>query len=193
MFRIQVFRLFLLSLLASSATAAADGPDYSYIQGSYGQVEIDDVDVDGDGFGVSGSAALTEHFHLFGGYTTADMGSGVDLNQLEAGVGYNHPVSDTIDVVLSLAYLSAEVDVAGLGSADDSGYGMGIGLRGMLTPEFEVNGELQYVDFGDGGDDTGFGAGFLYNFTQQFAAGASGDWTGDVSSYQLNARFLFGN
>lgn len=193
MSRARVFRLFLMSLLASSAAAVADGPGYSYIQGSYGQIEVDDVDVDGDGFGVAGSAALTEHFHLFGGYSTADMGSGVDVNQLEAGVGYNHPVSDTVDVVLSLAYLSAEIDLPGPGSIDDSGYGLGVGLRGMLTPALEVNGELQFVDFGDGGDDTGFGAGFLYNFTEQFAAGASGDWTGDISSYQLNARFLFGN
>ena len=193
MSRARVFRLFLMSLLASSAAAVADGPGYSYIQGSYGQIEVDDVDVDGDGFGVAGSAALTEHFHLFGGYSTADMGSGVDVNQLEAGVGYNHPVSDTVDVVLSLAYLSAEVDLPGPLSIDDSGYGLGVGLRGMLTPALEVNGELQFVDFGDGGDDTGFGAGFLYNFTEQFAAGASGDWTGDISTYQLNARFLFGN
>jgi hypothetical protein len=193
MFRAHVSRLFLLGLVAVSANAVADGPDYSYIQGSYGQIEFDDFDVDGDGFGISGSAALTERFHLFGGYTTADMGAGVDLNQLEAGVGFNHPVSDTVDVVLSLAYVSAEIDATGLGSVDDSGYGAGIGLRGMLTPVLEVNGDLQYVDFGDGGDDTGFGAGFLYSFTDQFAAGASGDWSGDFSTYQLNARFRFGN
>ena len=193
MVRTRFLRLFLLSLVASSAAAVADGPDYSYIQGSYGQIEFDDIDVDGDGFGIAGSAALTERFHLFGGYTTADLGSGIDLNQLEAGVGLNHPVSDTMDMVLSLAYVSAEVDAGGLGSADDSGYGLGIGLRGMLTPVFEVNGELQYVDFGDGGDDTGFGAGFLYSFTDQFAAGASGDWSDDFTTYQLNARFRFGN
>ena len=143
MSRTQVFRLFLLSLVASSATAVADGPDYSYIQGSYGQIEIDDVDVDGDGFGISGSAALTQHFHLFGGYTTADMGSGVDLNQLEAGIGYNHPVSDTVDVVLSLAYLSAEIDLAGLGSVDDSGYGMGI--RSKRFALYAENGIVRHL------------------------------------------------
>jgi hypothetical protein len=63
----------------------------------------------------------------------------------------------------------------------------------MVTPVLEVNGDIQYVDFGDGGDDTGFGAGFLYSFTERFAAGLSGDWSDDFSSYQLNARMLFGN
>jgi hypothetical protein len=193
MFRAALLRPLFVSLFAFSATAAAEGISYNFIQGSYGQVEFDDLDVDGDGFGVEGSVALTERFHLFGGYTTADMDFGIDLNQLEAGLGFNSPLSDTVDLVASVAYVSAEVDAAGFGSVDDSGFGLGIGLRGMLTPAFEANGEIQYVDFGDGGDDTGFGAGFLYSFTDQFAAGASGDWSDDFSSYQLNARFLFGN
>jgi hypothetical protein len=193
MFRAQLLRLLFVALFGFSATAAAEGISYNFIQGSYGQVEVDDVDVDGDGFGVEGSVALTERFHLFGGYTTADMDFGIDLNQLEAGLGFNSPLSDTVDLIASVAYVSAEVDAAGFGSVDDSGFGLGIGVRGMLTPAFEANGEIQYVDFGDGGDDTGFGAGFLYSFTDQFAAGASGDWSDDFSSYQLNARFLFGN
>jgi hypothetical protein len=189
----QVSRLFLLSLFALSATAAADDLSYSFVQASYGQIEVDDVDVDGDGFGIEGSVALSDSFHLFGGYTTADMDFGVDLNQLEAGVGYNTPISEMVDLIASLSYVSAEVEAAGFGSADESGYGLGVGLRAMLSPAFEVNGDIQYVDFGNGGDDTGFGAGFLYSFTEQFSAGLSGDWSDDFSSYQLNARMLFGN
>ncbi|HEX6259257.1 MAG TPA: outer membrane beta-barrel protein [Woeseiaceae bacterium] len=193
MFGTQVSRLFLLSLVAVSAAAAAEDLSYNFIQGSYGQVEVDEVDVDGDGFGIEGSVAVSDSFHLFGGYTTADMDFGIELNQLEAGIGYNTPISETVDLVATLSYVSAEVEAAGFGSADDSGYGLGVGLRAMLSPVFEVNGDIQYVDFGDGGDDTGFGAGFLYSFTEQFAAGVSGDWSDDFSSYQLNARMLFGN
>jgi hypothetical protein len=193
MFRVQVSRSLFLGLFVFSATAVAEDLNYTFIQGSYGQMEVDDVDVDGDGFGIEGSVALTDRFHLFGGYTTADMDFGVDLNQLEAGVGFNSPIAETVDLIASLAYVSAEVEVPGFGSIDDSGYGLGLGLRAMVTPVLEVNGDIQYVDFGDGGDDTGFGAGFLYSFTERFAAGLSGDWSDDFSSYQLNARMLFGN
>jgi hypothetical protein len=193
MFRVPASRSLFLALFVFSATAAAEDLNYNFIQGSYGQIEVDDVDVDGDGFGIEGSVALTDRFHLFGGYTTADMDFGVDLNQLEAGVGFNSPISETVDLIASLAYVSAEVEIPGFGSTDDSGYGLGLGLRAMVTPVLEVNGDIQYVDFGDGGDDTGFGAGFLYSFTERFAAGLSGDWSDDFSSYQLNARMLFGN
>jgi opacity protein-like surface antigen len=192
MFRAPASRSLLLALFAFSATAAAEDPNYNFIQGSYGQIEADDVDVDGDAFGIEGSVALTDRFHLFGGYTTADLDFGVDLNQSEIGVGFNSPISETVDLIASLAYVSAEVE-SGFGSADDSGYGLGLGLRAMVTPVIEVNGDIQYVDFGDGGDDTGFGAGFLYNFTERFAAGLSGDWSDDFSSYQLNARMHFGD
>jgi opacity protein-like surface antigen len=193
MFRVPASRPLFLALFVFSATAAAEDLKYNFIQGSYGQIEVEDVDADGDGFGIEGSVALTDRFHLFGGYTTADMDFGVDLNQLEAGVGFNSPIAETVDLIASLAYVSAEVEVPGFGSIDDSGYGLGLGLRAMVTPVLEVNGDIQYVDFGDGGDDTGFGAGFLYSFTERFAAGLSGDWSDDFSSYQLNARMLFGN
>ena len=193
MFRAQISRSLFLGLFVFSATAAADDFNYNFIQGSYGQIEFDDIGVDGDGFGIGGSVAVSDRFHLFGGYTTADMDFGVDLNQAEAGVGFNAPISETVDLIASLAYVSAEVEAPGFGSVDDSGYGLGVGLRAMLTPVLEVNGDIQYVDFGDGADDTGFGAGFLYRFTDRFAAGLSGDWSDDFSTYQLNARMLFGN
>lgn len=196
MFSAKFSGLLFLCLVAFSATASAQGQDlsYNFVQGSYGHIEFDDIDVDGDGFGIEGSVELSDRFHLFGGYATADMDFGVDVNQLEAGVGFNTPISDTVDFIASLAYVSAEVEAAGLGSADDSGYGLGVGLRAMLTQALEVNGDIQYVDFGDDSDgDTAFGAGFLYSFTDRFAAGLSGDWDDDLSSYQLNARMFFGN
>lgn len=182
----------LLGLFVFSATAAAEDFNYNFVQATYGQVDFDELDVDGNGFGIGGSMALSDSFHLFGAYTTADMDFGVDLNQLEAGLGYNAPISETVDLVASLAYVSAEVEAAGF-SADDNGYGLGVGLRAMLAPSFEVDGGISYVDMGDGGDDVGFGAGFLYHFTEQFSAGASAGWGDDVSSYSLNARMFFGN
>ncbi|MEX2126409.1 MAG: outer membrane beta-barrel protein [Woeseia sp.] len=185
--------LVVLTFLLSGAAFAQDF-DYNFVQASYGQFELDDVDVDGDGFGIGGSVAVSEHFHLFGGYSTGDFDFGVDMSELSAGLGYNAPLSDTVDLIASVAYVSVEVDVPGFGSADENGYGLGLGLRAMATPAVELNGGLSYVDLGDESDgDTSFGAGFLYHFSESFAAGASGNWGDDMSSYQLNGRFSFGN
>lgn len=183
----------LLAGVSMSGAAFAQGFDYSFVQASYGQFDFDGADGDGDGFGVGGSVAVSDSFHLFGSYSTAEFDFGVDMNTLTAGLGYNMPVTDSVDVVASVAYVSAEVDVPGFGSFDDNGYGLGLGLRGMATPAVELHGGLSYVDLGGGSDgETSFGAGLLYHFSEAFAAGVSGDWGDDVNSYQLNGRFSFG-
>lgn len=181
-----------LALLPLSGTALAEF-DYNFVQGSYGQMEFDDFDVDGDVLEFGGSFALTEQLHAFGGYSTADFDGGVDFNSFEAGLGFNMPLSETVDLVASLAYVSMEVDVSGLGSADDNGYGLGVGLRAMASPTFELSGGIEYVDLGGDSDgDTAFGGGFLYHFTDAFAVGLSGAWGDDTSTYALNGRFSFG-
>jgi hypothetical protein len=93
--------------------------DYTFVQGSYSQFELDDVDVDGDGYGVAGSVAVSDRFHLFGSYSTADFDYGIDLNQISAGLGFHTPVSDAVDVIVSAAYVWAEVEASGFGSTDD--------------------------------------------------------------------------
>jgi hypothetical protein len=185
--------LLALAAVSISGTVLAQDFDYNFVQASYGQYDIDGVNVDGDGFGIGGSVAISDRFHLFGSYATADFDFGVDMNTLTAGLGYNTPINDAVDIIASVAYVSAEVKVPGFGSVDDNGYGLGLGLRGMASPAVELNGGISYVDFGGNSDsDTSFGAGFLYHFSEAFALGLSGDWGDDVSSYQLNGRLSFG-
>lgn len=184
--------LLLVVLLGVSGAGFAQTFDYNYVEGYYGTIDFDDLGVDGDGFGIGGSFAVSERFHVFGEYQKADLDFGVDVSQFDLGVGFNTPISDVVDVVARLAYVSAEVDVSGLGSADEDGYGAGVGLRGMVTPQFELNGDITYVDLGSGSGDTSFGAGFLYHFSDAFAAGLSGDWDDDASMYQLTGRMSFG-
>ncbi|MEQ9562066.1 MAG: hypothetical protein RLN69_06055, partial [Woeseiaceae bacterium] len=69
------FVSFLL-LISLSCGAYADGLNYTYGEVGYSLVEIDDVDVDGDGFNIAGSFALSDEFHIFGGYSTASLDFG---------------------------------------------------------------------------------------------------------------------
>jgi hypothetical protein len=185
--------LVILALVPMSGAAFAEGFDYSFVEGYYGQVEFDDFGVDGDGIGIGGSFAVNDSFHVFGGYETGDFDFGVDINRLQAGLGYNMPLSDAVDVVASLSYVSIEADISGVGSADENGYGLGVGLRAMVSPAVELNGGLAYKDYGDSFDgETELGAGFLYHFSDAFAVGLSGEWGEDLSTYALNGRFSFG-
>lgn len=182
-----------VALLSLSAAAAADGLDYSYFQGSYSQIEFDDIDVDGDGFGLSGSYALGDRFAVIGGFGKGDLDFDVETTEFEVGGLFHTPLSDSVDFVGTLTYVSVEVDVPGFGSADDDGFGLGAGLRAMATPQVELHGGISYVDLNDSGDDTGFGAGVRYHFTEAFSAGLAGSWGDDASSYGISGRIAFGN
>lgn len=190
------FVSFLL-LMGLSAGAAAQGAanspglSYTYAEIGYGQFEFDSPDVDGDGFLIGGSYALTEQFHLFGGYSTADLDFDIDATTFDLGFGFNTPLADNIDVVATLSYVYVEFDASGFGSADDNGLGGGLGLRALLNPQVELFGGVEYIDLSDSGSDTALGLGARYNFNQQFAVGFAGSWSDDASSYSLTGRMYF--
>lgn len=182
----------VLLLLVFTASASAEGFDYNYLQLNYGKIEFDDVNVDGDGFGLSGSFAISPDWHVFGAYQAAGLDFGIDATTIGAGIGYNTELSPVVDAYARLSYQYVDLDAGGGISADDSGLGFGVGIRFAVSKEVELNAGIDYVDFSDSGNDTGFSAGGLYNFTDAFSLGLGGSWSDDASSYTLSGRFYFG-
>ena len=113
-----------------------------------------------------------------------------DWSSLSAGAGFYAPISEKIDVVAQVAYLYAEADTP-LGSVDDNGYGVSVGLRAWVSERVELDGAIAYSDFGDGGSDTSFGAGVQFYFTEQFSVGLGLGFADDVDTYRLSGRFYF--
>ncbi len=186
--------LLLIGLSAAAAAQGADGVQglkYTFVEVGYGQLNFDSPDADGDGLGIGGSYALTDQFHLFASYSTADLDFDIDATDFNVGFGFNTPISDTIDVVATLSYVYVEFDQATFGSVDDTGLGGSLGLRALMTPQVELFGGLEYVDLSDFGSDTALGAGIRYNFNEKFAAGFAGSWADDASSYTLSGRMYF--
>lgn len=181
------------AVLAFSASAYAQDVNYNYLQGSWGQVEFDDAffDVDGDGFGIAGSFAVNDNWHIFGDYQTAGLDFGVDLSIFEAGFGYNTTVSENLDLLVRAGYVNVEADAPGIPSESDDGYSFGVDLRSMVSEKLELNGGLGYVDSSDSSGETRFRAGFLYDVGENFSLGADGTWWDDVNVYRLTARFNF--
>ena len=70
-------------LIAFSASVYADGFNYNSVTASYGQIDFDDLNADGDILGINGSAAIGESFFVFGGFGMADIsanpGNGADV------------------------------------------------------------------------------------------------------------------
>lgn len=182
-----------VSALAIAAPVFADGVSYNYIEGSYERVEFDDDfsgDFDGDGFGIGGSFALNDQWHLFAGYSTADLDFDVDLDQLRLGGGFHMPISNNVDFVAEFSYVRLDASTS-FGSVDDDGFGLSIGARGMAADRLELAGWLDYVELDDSGDDTSIRGEAWYNFTETFALGFSASSGDDVTQYGIGGRVYF--
>lgn len=178
-----------LALLPAFAQAADF--DYTYVEVGYVSADFDTagVSVDGDGFGINGSFAITDTYHLFAEYSSLGFDFSIDLNQLAVGGGMHFGLSPNIDFVGTLAYLDAEVESGGIGISED-GFGIGIGVRGALNKSFEWEAGIDYSDVG--GSDTSFGLDGRYYFTDTIAAGAGVTFDDDVTVYAIGMRVEFG-
>jgi hypothetical protein len=171
---------------------AEEGFNYSYLDLGYVKSELDDYNVNGDGYALRGSYEITPRVHAFAGYTDLDYDFGVNATTMELGAGYAWPMSPTLDVIGTASYLHADVKASGLGSADDSGLGLGVGVRGRVLNVVELTGGVQYVDFDKSGNDTALNAGGRYYFTNRFAAGLDMSFDDAGTTWMLGGRYSFG-
>ncbi|HTP40098.1 MAG TPA: outer membrane beta-barrel protein [Steroidobacteraceae bacterium] len=178
--------------------------DFSYNTLELGLIgdSIDDPhgseDLDGSGISVSGSWALSPNLFAFGGVSGTDYeyrhyDDNFNASQWQAGVGFNFPLSPQLDLVsgISLQHLRLDNDRDEL---DESGYGLKAGLRGLLGRRLEWTAGLNYVDYGNGDNDTSWTAGFRYYFTRLFAVGVDvGSTDSNEANVLLAFRWDFGN
>jgi hypothetical protein len=176
----------------SGQALAQDGLSYSYLDVGYISTDLEDFDVDGDGFGLDGSIALTDKVHAVASYSDQEFDFGVDAKAYSVGAGLNWPLQQNLDLVGRLSYVKAELDAPGFSEFDDDGYGVEAGLRGLVGERFELGGTINYVDLNDSGDDTSFAVGGLYHLTNQFAFGLGADFGDDVTSWTAAFRVNFG-
>ncbi len=88
------------------------------------------------------------------------------------------------------SYEYVEFDAPVFGRSDNSGFGLGVGMRFMSVPAVELTGSINYVDVGD--DDTVLKLAALYNFDPQFSIGLGSAFSDDVTSWTLFGRWYFG-
>lgn len=187
--------LLALGLLAALPFAAAaqesSGLNYNYVEGGYVATNLDNDngDIDADGFGGNASVALSDNFHLFGGYATQDTDTfdlfeggqrvNTDIDQWRVGLGYNLPIASSTDLVARAAYEKFEVDDVTVDGQTydindgDDGYSAEVGVRTAFTDNFEGHAFAGYEDFGDGADDFYGKVGALVKFNPNW--GISGD------------------
>lgn len=176
----------LVQGVAFAQSAAKPPVDLSY---TYAELRFVDVDVSGgDGIRVNGSYELENNWIIVGGLTALDYNNNVDSTVWEIGGGYVWNYTRDWDLLGTLRLVRSEFDTPG-GSANDTGFAISAGTRGLLTPQFEVRGSVNHINLDD--SDTYLELAGDYYFTKQFSAGASVEFAGDVDAFTIGARWFF--
>ena len=185
----RILGLALLLLVHSTAFAQVNNAANTDLRYSYAELRFVDYDDNGgDGFRINGSYDLGNNWIIVGGLTSADFNSNVDLTTFEIGGGYVWRYTPDWDIVGTARFVNADVDTPG-GSSDESGLALSGGLRGMLAPNFEVRGSVNYINLDD--SDTYLEIAGDYYFTQRFSAGLSLEFAGDADLWSIGARYFF--
>ena len=188
--------LLAISIIAISTNAMSKDISYDYVQGTYSSITDDSlgVDIDGDGFAVSGSFSVSPNIAVTAllGSTSYDRVAGIeiDANEFDFGITAHTSIAPSTDIFGTFLIVNGEVEVSDgftTISDDDTGNSITVGLRHMASNTVEISAAFSRVDiFDDTGNTTGFGARFYANEKFSFGVGYStGD---DVDALLLNAR-----
>ena len=181
--------LLITGILLVHGAAWAQAPQHPAV--SYNFAELRFVDLDqggGDGFRLNGSYRFEGNWLVVGGITRLDFNNNVDSTTIELGGGYVWPYRNDWDFLANVRLVRTDVDFP-LGSADDTGIGLTGGVRGLITPSFEIRGSINHINLDN--SDTYLELGCDYYFTRNFAAGLSVEFAGDSDAWTLGARWYF--
>jgi hypothetical protein len=183
-------------LFLSASTFAAEPPaelryDFVDIDLAFGESDTIGNDVDFTRFGAAGSWGFHENIALIGSLSVGeiDVPGDAETTELSVGINPHFALSDNLDLVIPIAIRWAEIDNRGF-SDDDTGYSIGVGVRALLNPAWELGGGLQHVDIFDDDDQSLYGS-VRWHLNKLFSLGLAAEVGGDASAVIFNARFSF--
>lgn len=183
-----------LPLHAASAddTASATLLDYDFIELGAQKIDASDIEANADSYTVRASTALGQSFFL-GLTATAlqlnDYSLKLDSQAYSLLLGYHHPLSRTVDVVLAAGPTHLRVQGNG-GEANATGGQAQLGLRVAATPNLELSATVAHQRI-EGIATTSYSASARYLFTRNFSVGLNLGGGDDLSNYGASVRWQF--
>jgi hypothetical protein len=184
MSRFKVLVSALVMLIApATALAQAKSPKWSYVEAGF--IDFDpDAGPSDDGSFYGGSFRLLKMFHIVGEYQ--DVG---DYTFWNVGGGWHGLLGDKADLFGQILWTDVENDNNNI---SDDGYDLQGGVRWKINDWFELLGQVNWLNYGDAGDDTTFEVGGLFLFLKgRMGVGARYE-TGDADTARAYFRFNFG-
>lgn len=161
-------------LVTAGQPALAKGPDYTYAEAGY--VNVDGDLVEGDGASVNISYGATDHIFVKLGYSRLFLEdtmspADADADRFQIGLGGHIGLTDNIDALAAVSYVDIEFG-GGVPANSDDGYLAEAGVRAMVSKKLELNGTISSLHL-NGNDDTGYGVGGVYNFHKRYSVSGS--------------------
>lgn len=189
-----------LGVLAAAALAlpvASQAAEFDYTSVDLAllphvQVEAGDDDIDGDGFQLRGSLAVSSNFFVLAQLQDFDLDRNVDVTRWMVGGGGHWPLTNNMDFVATVGVAQVNVDV-GPFDEDDTGVFVGGRVRASVSPKLELEGGVEYIsaEVGDTGNDVYLVGEGRYHFNSQFSVGALLNFSSDTEMLGVYGRYSF--
>ena len=125
----------------------ANGFNYNYVEGQYVKSSMNNVD--GSGYAIAGSVALNNNVALNAGYSNDSYDYDIDTNGYNIGLTYHVPITDVTDILFNASLEQSEYSQPLIGSDDDTGYSIGVGIRHKVASAVELNASVYNVSIWD--------------------------------------------
>lgn len=176
------------ALALAPLAVLAEGPNYNYAEAGYLSFNLDDGPTV-DGFGAAASYGITPHIHVLA--TLAEVSkSPVTATSGGLAIGWNYPIAKGTDFVARAGWEYGRAKLSGFGSDTDNGWSAELGVRSMLSEQFELAGFARHVDIFDG-DEQVFTLQGTYFVTRHFGLSGGVSFSDDATGWQAGVRYAF--
>ncbi len=192
--------LLVLSSLAASASALADGPDYNFVQAGFMAGDYADIEpFDLKGLEIEGSAELGYNFFVTGRYRDSDdKWSGVTFNEdnWQVGGGYIYRFSDQTAFDFQVSYGEINIELFNDEERQKAGANfssLAANVRHNITDSIELYAGLEWQFWNAGTDQKAYNLGAQYFFgeSKAFSVGAEYTKFSDSQWCKIFARYTF--
>jgi hypothetical protein len=182
---------FLLIFFLPYASHARD-LSYSYIEigAASTETEVLGIEIEGDAKSVFASAEIGDKAYIHAAYGNTEFDFDIETNLFSAGLGLHTDISEGTDIFVEVSFVSSEVEQPSFGSEDDTGTGVDIGIRHLVSDSLELNAGFAQVSIFDE-SETAFGVGARLYANESISVGieyATADDTDGVG-FSLRAEF----
>ena len=132
--------LFIAAITFSHQSIASNfSYDYVEIVRLQSETDVDGFDLEGDGNAIVISKGVASNVAVFFSYQDEDFDFDIEAEAMTLGVDLYKSISDSSDIVLSVAAVQVEVSQPLVGSDDDTGNIVALELRNRLAKSVELD------------------------------------------------------